>query len=379
MKFAHLADTHLGYRQYNLDEREEDFYAAFHEAIDKIIAAKCDFVVHAGDLFDEPRPHVRAMVEVRKALDRLHENNIPIFAIPGNHDILMRRGAMIPHAIYRRIEVLTVKKPWREFNGIFIAGLPYHSKIHANALKEELHELATEAKKYEKKILMLHQGIDKYFPLEYELKFADIPRGFDYYALGHVHKRIIDDLGFREEAGEKCHLPCGRGSRLVYPGSTEMWRIDELSDYEKNGKGFFIVDVENFEIERVNLDVRPFVKAEVDSNLDLEKIKEALKVTKKPVINIAVASDVHEYQRIHQRLVNELKDALYLDIKRKRREEKEEALYDKTINIQELMNEVMKDYSEAERDYAYSVFKALSKGDLDEARIVTEYFYKVFK
>ncbi|MDI6655169.1 MAG: hypothetical protein QME59_04710, partial [Candidatus Hydrothermarchaeota archaeon] len=207
-------------------------------------------------------------------------------------------------------------------------------------------------------------GIDKYFPLEYELKFADIPRGFDYYALGHVHKRIIDDLG---------------GSRLVYPGSTEMWRIDELSDYEKNGKGFFIVDVENFEIERVDLDVRPFVKAEVDSNLDLEKIKEALKVTKKPVINIAVASDVHEYQRIHQRLVNELKDALYLDIKRKRIEEKEGALYDKTINIQELMNEVMKDYSEAERDYAYSVFKALSKGDLDEARIATEYFYKVFK
>jgi DNA repair exonuclease SbcCD nuclease subunit len=364
MRFAHLADTHLGYRQYNLDEREEDFYAAFHEAIDKITAAKCDFVVHAGDLFDEPRPHVRAMVEVRKALDKLHESGIPVLTIPGNHDILMRRGAMIPHAIYRRIEVLTVKKPWREFNDIFIAGLPYHSKIHANALKEELHELATEAKKYEKKILMLHQGIDKYFPLEYELKFADIPRGFDYYALGHVHKRIIDDLG---------------GSRLVYPGSTEMWRIDELSDYEKNGKGFFIVDVENFEIERVNLDVRPFVKAEVDSNLDLEKIKEALKVTKKPVINIAVASDVHEYQRIHQRLVNELKDALYLDIKRKRLEEKEEALYDKTINIQELMNEVMKDYSEAERDYAYSVFKALSKGDLDEARIVTEYFYKVFK
>ncbi|MDI6655170.1 MAG: DNA repair exonuclease, partial [Candidatus Hydrothermarchaeota archaeon] len=152
MRFAHLADTHLGYRQYNLDEREEDFYAAFHEAIDKIIAAKCDFVVHAGDLFDEPRPHVRAMVEVRKALDKLHESGIPVLTIPGNHDILMRRGAMIPHAIYRRIEVLTVKKPWRELNDIFIAGLPYHSKIHANALKEELHELATEAKKYEKKI-----------------------------------------------------------------------------------------------------------------------------------------------------------------------------------------------------------------------------------
>ncbi len=364
MRFAHLADTHLGYRQYNLDEREEDFYAAFHGAVEKIIAARCDFVIHSGDLFDEPRPHVRAMVEVRKALDRLHENNIPVFTIPGNHDILMRRGAMIPHAMYRRIEVLTVKKPWREFKGIFIAGLPYHSKIHANALKEELHGLAKKAAKCEKRILILHQGIDKYFPLEYELKFADIPGGFNYCALGHVHACIVDEFG---------------GSRLVYPGSTEMWRIDELSDYEKNGKGFFIVDAENFEIERVHLDVRPFIKAEVDSSLNIGKIKEALKVARKPIVNIAVASDVHEYQRIYQKLISELKDALYLDIKRKRVEEKEE-VYDKTINIRELMSEVMKDYSEAERDYAYSVFKALAKNGLEEAKIVTGDFYKeVFK
>lgn len=364
MRFAHIADTHLGYRQYNLDEREEDFYAAFHEAVEKIIDARCDFVIHSGDLFDEPRPHIRAMVEVRKALDKLHESRIPIFTIPGNHDILMRRGAMIPHAIYKRIEVLSIKKPWVEFKGIFIAGLPHHSKIHASALKEELHRLAKMAGRYDKKILILHQGIDKYFPLEYELKFADIPQGFDYYALGHIHKQIIDEF---------------EGSALAYPGSTEMWRIDELSDYEKSGKGFFIVDAENFEIERVNLDVRPFVKAEVDSNLDLEKIRKAMKTARKPVVNITVASDVHEYQRIYQRLVSELKDALYLDIKRKRAEEKEEAIYDKTINIRELMNELMKDCSEAEKDYAYSVFKALAKGDLEEAKTVTEDFYKVFK
>ena len=49
MKFAHLADTHLGYRQYGLFEREKDFYEVFDKVIDKIIEEKVDFVVHSGD------------------------------------------------------------------------------------------------------------------------------------------------------------------------------------------------------------------------------------------------------------------------------------------------------------------------------------------
>ena len=37
MKFAHLADTHLGYRQFGLLEREKDFYEVFDKIIDKLI------------------------------------------------------------------------------------------------------------------------------------------------------------------------------------------------------------------------------------------------------------------------------------------------------------------------------------------------------
>jgi DNA repair exonuclease SbcCD nuclease subunit len=363
MRFAHISDTHLGYRQYNLDEREEDFYKAFHEAVDKIIASDCEFVIHSGDLFDEPRPHVRALVEVRRALDRLHEEDISFFTIAGNHDILMRRGAMIPHAIYRRMEVLTPKKPWREFDGVFIAGMPYHSKIHVNALKEGLKELAKKAGEYEGRILTLHQGIDKYFGLEYELKIGDIPEGFDYYALGHIHKRVEDIL---------------HGGKLVYPGSTEVWRIDELPDYEKKGKGFVVVDTKDFSIRRVSLEgVRPFVKVEVDSDLDVEGIREMIKGEKRPVLRIVVASDAQHYQGDYQELVRELgQEVLYLDVKRKKVAAETEEVVSKTIDIRELMEEAMEGYSEGERDFAYSIFKLLASGNIDDAMALSEEFCK---
>lgn len=366
MRFAHIADTHLGYRQYNLDEREEDFYSAFHEAVDKIIGAKVDFVVHVGDLFEEPRPPVRAMVEVRNALDKLDEEDIPVFAIAGNHDILMRRGAVPPQKLYKDIGFLTINEPWREFDGIFIGGLPYHSKIHINALKERLKTITKEAEGYEKKILMLHQGIKKYFPLEFELTLEDVPKGFDYYALGHLHMRIVDDL---------------LGGKLVYPGSTEIWRIDELKDYEMNGKGFYVVDAEDFDLERFDLeDIRPFVRREVTSeDLKIREIEEALRDEKKPVVNLTVISDIHDYPWVYQKLVDELKGALYLDIKRRWTAEGEEVFSDRIINIRELIDDAMNDYSTMERDYAYTVFKSLSSGNLDEALAVTEEFYKVWR
>jgi len=361
MRFAHIADTHLGYRQYNLDEREEDFYRAFHEAVDKIIAAKCDFVIHSGDLFDDPRPHVQAMVEAMNGLEKLKDAGIKVFAIAGNHDVLMRRGAMPPQRLYRSMELLTPMKPSRVFDDVYICGMPYYSQIHSEALKEKLQELAEAGKNYEKAVLMLHQGLDKYFHLEYELKFNDLPRSFDYYALGHVHKRIIGTYG---------------DGKLAYPGSTEIWRIDELQDWEEKGKGFFIIDTKEFEVEKVNLDVRRFIKMEVDSRSNIQEIKNVLEGAKKPVVNITITSDAQEYQRIYRKLINELTDALYVNIKRNRVEEKEEILFGRAVSIKELIREALKEHSKTENEYAYSVFNALTKGDIDDARSLTEDFYK---
>ena len=77
----------------------------------------------------------------------------------------------------------------------------------------------------------MHQGIDIFLPMQYELEIGDIPKNFDYYAFGHIHNYIKQEFG---------------KGYLVYPGSTEIWKTNELIDANKNGKGFVIVDMDDF-------------------------------------------------------------------------------------------------------------------------------------
>ena len=62
MRLAHLADLHLGFRQFHrqtpqgTNQREEDVAAAFRVALDDVIAARPDLVLLAGDLFHSVRP-----------------------------------------------------------------------------------------------------------------------------------------------------------------------------------------------------------------------------------------------------------------------------------------------------------------------------------
>ena len=54
--FVHAADLHLGYAQYGLEARRQDFDNAFKEVVDKTIELKPDFMIIAGDLFHQARP-----------------------------------------------------------------------------------------------------------------------------------------------------------------------------------------------------------------------------------------------------------------------------------------------------------------------------------
>ena len=94
MRIAHLADLHLGFRQYHrlnpngINQREADVANAFRSAVDGILLEQPDAVIVAGDLFHTVRPTNQAIVFAFKQFQRLREGlpKAPIIVIAGNHD-----------------------------------------------------------------------------------------------------------------------------------------------------------------------------------------------------------------------------------------------------------------------------------------------------
>ena len=85
-RVIHTGDTHIGYQQYHVPERRQDFLAAFRtvvrDAIDDDVAA----VVHAGDLFHDRRPTLSDIMGTLDVLEALAGADIPLLAVVGNHE-----------------------------------------------------------------------------------------------------------------------------------------------------------------------------------------------------------------------------------------------------------------------------------------------------
>ncbi|MBN1260726.1 MAG: AAA family ATPase, partial [Anaerolineae bacterium] len=78
MHFLHIADIHLGYQQYGLSERFNDFSHAFLHLIDEALARQVDFVLLAGDLFEKRR---------RKQEKALHALETRLTTLPRAGDV----------------------------------------------------------------------------------------------------------------------------------------------------------------------------------------------------------------------------------------------------------------------------------------------------
>lgn len=374
MKFAHLADTHLGYRQFGLFEREKDFYEVFEKIIDRIIEEKVDFVIHSGDLFDNARPSPLALFTFQKGLIKLKNANIPVYAIAGNHDSVLRKGSIPPQVLFKKfgLKVISPINTNYMYDDVFIGGLPFYPSSQYKNLKNKLSELSKKAANHEKSILVLHQGIDKYFNLQYELEIGDIPDNFTYYAMGHLHNYIHDDFG---------------NGKLVYPGSSEVWKTTELGDYRKNGKGFVIVDLDGKKpvVNRIAITLpREFIERTLDyDNLasGVEDIKQTIKdFDKKPILNLTV-NNVTSTSNAYEIINEELED-FSLMIRPKfitPGEDNIDLIIDKenALGPVEVLSSRLESYDDEDiTKFATELYGLLSKDRNDEARGLIDEFYK---
>ncbi len=377
MKFAHLADTHLGYRQFGLIEREKDFYEVFEKVIDKIIEEKVDFVIHSGDLFETARPSPMALLTFQKGLLKLKGAGIPMYAIAGNHDVVMRSGSIPPQVIFKKLGLKVISPINTNYmhGDIFIAGLPFYPSSQDKVLKSKLAELSKKAENHEKSILVLHQGIDKYFSLQYELEIGEVPDNFNYYAMGHIHKYINDNFG---------------KGRLVYPGSGEIWKTNELVDYKENGKGFVVVDMEDAKplVKRIKIDIpREFIKRSLDyNNLEsgIAAIKEIIKdFDKKPILDLVINNVEYDTGRVYEIIKDELGD-LALMIRPKfhmaGEEDIDEIIRSDSVGPKELLVEQLDGYDDNVSKLAIDLYDLLSKDMIEESgELINQFFDDNFK
>ena len=85
-RVIHTGDTHLGYRQYHLPERREDFLDAFRQVASDAVGSDVDAVVHAGNLFHDRRPGLPDLLGTQAVLETLEAADVPFLAVVGNHE-----------------------------------------------------------------------------------------------------------------------------------------------------------------------------------------------------------------------------------------------------------------------------------------------------
>ncbi len=199
MKFAHLADCHIGsWREPKLSNISTD---AFNKAIDISIEKQVDFVVIAGDLFNTPLPSIDKLKAVVKRLKQLKEKNIPVYGIPGSHDFSPSGKTMIDvlesaglfENVCRgevtedqklKLKFTTDQKTETKLTGIIGKRGMLDKKIY-EALDYSIENEPGN------KIFLFHTLLTELKPKELEkMDSQDIsllPKNFNYYAGGHPH------------------------------------------------------------------------------------------------------------------------------------------------------------------------------------------------
>ena len=200
LRIAHLADTHLGYRAFGRadpasgrNQRSVDVERAFEAAIDGILRAGVDLIIHAGDVFHHTRPSWSALRCFVRQLRRVEAAGIPCLVIGGNHDTpRLRTTGSVFGLLELALPDITFVAGYEEEERRFAAlDLTVHAVPHG-ALTNPNPPL-TMPEQGRRNILVTHglvPGVKlrgQHEPGEQSISGSLLGEDHDYVALGHYH------------------------------------------------------------------------------------------------------------------------------------------------------------------------------------------------
>ena len=279
LKFAHISDLHIGKKLHSYSLAEDQEYI-LNQIIDIIKQNDVDVLLIAGDVYDRDMPSVEAVNLFDRFITRLSEEKIMTYIIPGNHDSAERLSS---GSLLMERSGVHIAKPFGEepdqsvleddYGKIRVCLLPFIKPRSVRAVfpdediqtYDNAFRLAVDrfsGYDQDRSILVCHQyvanseeggseevrigGLDEILPGNFA--------GFDYVALGHIHKP--------QKAG---------GENIRYCGSPLKYSVDERSN-RKQVHIFQIREKGNTEVTSVELKpMRNVVKIEGNYSQLMEK------------------------------------------------------------------------------------------------------------
>lgn len=272
VRFLHIADLHLDSPFKGIssippsrwkDIRESTFHA-FTNIIEYAVESKPDFVLIVGDIYDGENRSLRAQHLFQKGMETLQSEGIPVFICYGNHDHLS--GNWVRFQLPDNVRVFGAEVETKildvEGSKIRITGFSYKERH----VQEAMHTYYPISNGQDIHIGMLHGSVegnvehDVYAPFR---KSDLIAKQYDYWALGHIHKRQI----LHDEPP------------IVYPGNTQSRHRNE-----KAMKGFYEVTLSKGHAELHFVPSSAFIYDEIAVSCDglvhanelIERVEESL-------------------------------------------------------------------------------------------------------
>lgn len=245
MRVAHLADLHIGFRQYvrtapgGMNQREVDISRAVARAFDAVIAERPDVVLVAGDVFHQVRPSNPAIVFAVQQFIRLRTSlgpDTPIVVIAGNHDQPRATESGCILRVLRSLAITVVDAgPERlEFPTLGLSILAVPDQLGAPLPRLETDPAARW------NVLCIHGEVPGILPNdrgEGERSVREVPltafeRGaWDYVALGHyhVHRQVAERAWY--------------AGAIEYTSNNTWQELAEERRLRLPGKGFAMHDL----------------------------------------------------------------------------------------------------------------------------------------